>query len=604
MDIPKLRIPNSGRQMVDTFRGYNHNLRIGDGEFYDMMNLTSDHYPVMASRCKRGIYATPARCTGMIAKDALCYVDGGSFVINGKDVPMNLNDEEKQLIGMGAYVIILPDRKYINTEDLTDWGEIDASVTTQSPVTFSLCKQDGSAYVPNYIGAAAPEKPENMFLWLDTSQTKASLKQWSQSAGMWVSIATTYIQIKCPGIGKAFKQFDGISVSGLSEASRTNAETGEITPLIDADTGEEVHSAELEALDGSFVAEQVADDYIVVTGLLSDTIKISNSIKIERKMPQMDFVVEAQNRLWGCYYGLSEDKTRVINEIYCSKLGDFKNWNCFQGISTDSWVGSVGTDGCFTGAITHLGYPLFFKENVLHKVHISSTGAHQIVDRACRGVQEGSHKSLAIVGETLFYKSLRGVCAYDGSLPSEVSQALGSEIYCNAVAGAYGSKYYICMENAAGVHHLFVLNTDKGMWHKEDVTDIRCFCTCRGELYFLDGVDGRIKTVSGAGEKDTEPVRWMAQSGIIGLSDPDMKYISKISLRINLPMGSQMCCYAQYDSSGRWEHLFTINGCGTRSFTLPVRLTRCDHLRLKLEGTGEFRLFSRTDTIEQGSDAS
>ena len=27
------------------------------------------------------------------------------------------------------------------------------------------------------------------------------------------------------------------------------------------------------------------------------------------------------------------------------------------------WVGSVGTDGQFTGAITHLGYPLFFKEN-------------------------------------------------------------------------------------------------------------------------------------------------------------------------------------------------------------------------------------------------
>ena len=593
MDIPKLRIPSSGRQMVDTFRGYNHNLRIGDGEFYDMMNLTSDHFPVLAPRRARGIYATPGSCTGMIAKDALCYVDGSDFVVNGYPVAMDLNDEEKQLIGMGAYVIILPDRKYINTEDLTDWGEIDAKVQTQSPVTFSLCRQDGTVYAPDYTQANEPENPQNMCIWLDTSQTASSLKQWSQASGMWVSISSTYIRMECPGIGTAFNQYDGISLSGLAGVE-----------LIDADTGETMFSAELEALDGSFVAEQVAEDYIVITGMLGDTRRVANSITVERRMPKLDFVVEAQNRLWGCYYGMNEDGTQVLNEIYCSKLGDFKNWNCFRGISTDSWVGSVGTDGCFTGAITHLGYPLFFKENVLHKVHISPTGAHQIVDRACRGVQEGSHKSLAIVGETLFYKSLRGICAYDGSLPTEVSQALGSEIYRNAVAGADGSKYYICMEDAAGTHHVFVLDTDKGMWHKEDSADIRSFCTCRGELYFLDGADGRIKTVSGAGETGPGAVQWMAQTGLIGLSDPDMKYISKISLRMNLPVGSQMCCYAQYDSSGRWEHLFTINGCGTRSFSLPVRLTRCDHLQLKLEGTGDFRLFSRTDTIEQGSDAS
>ena len=73
-----------------------------------------------------------------------------------------------------------------------------------------------------------------------------------------------------------------------------------------------------------------------------------------------------------------------------------------MGISTDSWVGSVGTDGQFTGAITHLGYPLFFKETVLHKVYISQNGAHSIQDTACRGVQSGCGDSLAIVNEVLY----------------------------------------------------------------------------------------------------------------------------------------------------------------------------------------------------------
>ena len=37
-------------QLTDTFGGYNHNLKIGDGEFYDMKNLTSDYYPLMGNR--------------------------------------------------------------------------------------------------------------------------------------------------------------------------------------------------------------------------------------------------------------------------------------------------------------------------------------------------------------------------------------------------------------------------------------------------------------------------------------------------------------------------------------------------------------------------
>ena len=59
MRFPILREQQASRQMVDTFRGYNHNLRISDGEFFDMKNMTSDHYPVLSPRGKRGVYASP-----------------------------------------------------------------------------------------------------------------------------------------------------------------------------------------------------------------------------------------------------------------------------------------------------------------------------------------------------------------------------------------------------------------------------------------------------------------------------------------------------------------------------------------------------------------
>ena len=77
MKYPTLTELYTSRDMIDAFRGYNHNLRIADGEFYDMKNLTSSDYPVLSPRPKRGVYvpgndaSTPSNPLGMISKDAL-----------------------------------------------------------------------------------------------------------------------------------------------------------------------------------------------------------------------------------------------------------------------------------------------------------------------------------------------------------------------------------------------------------------------------------------------------------------------------------------------------------------------------------------------------
>ena len=73
MRYPTLKAPNSTRQIVDVFRGFNHNLRIWDGEFYDMRNLTSDEYPVMSPRKPRGLYTKTAAPMGILSKGELCY---------------------------------------------------------------------------------------------------------------------------------------------------------------------------------------------------------------------------------------------------------------------------------------------------------------------------------------------------------------------------------------------------------------------------------------------------------------------------------------------------------------------------------------------------
>ena len=584
MRLPKLTELSTSRVLIDAFRGYNHNLRIGDGEFYDMTNLTSSDYPVLSPRPKRGVYKTQDKegneipivnPQGIIAKDSLCYVDEGDFIINGYRVPMGLSDKPKTLISMGAYVIIMPDKKYINTEDLSDFGGIEASVTTTNTATFELCKLDGAGYGDTHIDDTAPTEPENLELWMDTSSTPHTLRQYSKANEQWVAIATTYIKISSPGIGLPFLEGDGVTISGILDES-------------------------LKDLNNTMVIWARGDDYIVVTGILDTVTSQEEPIIVERRMPTMDFIVESENRLWGCRDGGALNG-EVVNELYASKLGDFKNWNCFAGISTDSYVASVGSDGQFTGAITHLGYPLFFKENCMHKVYGNYPANYQIQTTSCRGVQKGCSKSLSIVNEVLYYKARSSVCAYDGSLPAEMSYALGEVNYSDAVAGTLGNKYYISMKDSSGVYHLFVYDTNKGMWHREDKTQAKAFCTCRGDLYYIEG--NKIKSILGIAEQEKEKdrVRWMAETGVIGTDSPDKKYISRLDIRLSISIGTRLYFYVQYDSSGEWEHIFTLAGRNLSSFSIPIRPRRCDHLRLRIEGDGEAKIFSICKTIEQGS---
>ena len=570
--------------MIDVFRGYNHNLRIGEGEFYDMKNLSSNDYPVLSPRERRGIYATPSIPQGMVAKDTLCYVDGGDFIIGEDRIPMGLTVERdadgkiipKNLISMGAYVIIMPDKRYINTSDLSDYGSMEASVTTSDTVSFSLCTLEGAGYDNIRAQSIAPSNPKNMDYWLDISTTPHSLKQYSATSSMWVSIATTYVKISATGIGVPFEVDDGVKISGIADES-------------------------LADLNNTMVVKGRGDNYIVVTGIISKVITQETPVTVARQMPNMDFIIESENRLWGCRYGEALNG-EPVNEIYASKLGDFKNWNCFNGVSTDSYAVTVGTDGAFTGAIAFRGFPLFFKEGCMHKIYGNYPANYQVLTTACRGVQKGCAGSLAIVNETLLYKSRAAVCAYDGSLPYEISEPLGDAIYSNAAAGTLGNKYYISMRDAAGKYNLFVYDVQRGMWHREDDTRALTFCSCGGELYYLDPTYGQIKTVRGTGEIEKQPVEWEAITGVIGTDSPDKKYISRLDVRMSLELGARVYFFVQYNSTGEWEQLYTITGTTLQSFAVPIRPRRCDHLRLKIVGVGEAKIYSICKTIEQGSD--
>lgn len=567
MQIPTLKQGKVSRENVTSFGGYHAGARIAEGEFAAMKNCTGDQFPLIATRRKRGVYASPARCNGLLAKDSLCWVDGSKFVMNGFETELHLTDGPKQLVSMGAYVIIFPDKKYINTADLSDSGNLEGEFTSTGTVKFTPVDGEGKPLIPAYTQPEEPEKPENGTLWLDTSGAGALL-QWSAGTGMWVSVDNTLVRISCPNMGVSFRPGDGVQLTGVP--------AGVVTSGVIADCGR---------------------DYVTVPGLLERETSLDTPVTVGRYLPLMDMVIECGNRLWGCRYGLNRAGA-VVNEIYASKLGDFRNWNCFQGISTDSYCVSLGNDGPFTGAVQHLGYPVFFREDCIHRLYGSTPATFRLQTTPCPGVQQGCSRSLARVGQMLYYKSPTGVCAYDGAVPVTVSQKLGAMPCTRAAAGALGDKYYICFQEEENTGQLWVYDTARGLWHREDDSRVRWFCTCRDDLFFVNGA-GQIISVMGRGQPEEE-ISWMLETGALGTLTPDSKTLTRLNLRLELEQQAKV--WVQYDGDDFWTSVATVYGSAGQCFNLPVAVRRCDRLRLRLEGTGFMRLSCITKTMERGSE--
>ena len=553
----------------------------------------------------------------------------------------------RTMVETGAFVCIWPDKVWCNVVKLAagtlvsdDFGSIEADWLTDfgppgSPgkqVTFTLCDRDGKAFTPMEVGSQAPQVSGSTQYWVDTTNEQPFVSYWSEGLNGWFPVPNCYVKIEMDDIlqGGGFAAGDGVDISFWPPRTwRMSGGSSEPDPL------QPTYDSVWALLGGNKILQGVpsaSEDSIVLPGFFlppdgqsgSWTVTITGDasepyLEIKRTVPAMQYVVECGNRLWGCMYGGG------INEIYASKLGDFKNWNVFQGVSTDSYAASRGAAGPFTGAAVLDGHPLFFRENSVEKVFPSASGAHQIQTQTLDGIQEGSDRSAVVIDEKLYYKGVGGVYVYSGTLPRLISGALGDIAYTGAEAARHGKKYLISMEAVGDVasaarrygdvRRLFVYDTQTGLWQPEEdangdaegeLTGLQRLATYQNKAYLFewdsgsDDPDAKLWAVDGS--VGCRGVRWYAETGILGLGVSQKKYISRIHLRYKLELGAAARVYIQYDESGRWHLKESLAGTKLHSGVLTIWTRRCDTFRLRLEGVGNLEVYDITYERERGSD--
>lgn len=608
------------------FKGLNKTSYVAEGEFQDMLNITSDNYPALSPSPKKidiGNTAPLYEITGMVSKDGYIYATAGTFLYvieDGeivKSYDIGLEDGEKQLVCNATYIIIWPDQIVFNTKEKT-WEKIgnsrlEGAGNEANAIYIRRTNKYGGVFEneldpieelreKTYRLKTTPSSPADGEYWYDRSAKPATLHKWSEQQQMWADVALDYITIyqESDSSGEIeeyiyntgdsiYLTMNGTSMSSIEYGSGNSLGIMEMTVGKDIEQNSFVIS--------TFKDKKVGDKYItgmilggVATCELGDIAPCKiYKCDIERKVPDMDFICEMGNRIWGC--------SSEQHEIYASMLGTPTSWYKYEGISDDSYAATIGTDGQFTGIAADNSIVYFFKEECVHYVAGSKPANFTISTIKLDGIEKGSHKSAKYLNGYFYYKARRGVMCFNGSSAMDISKKIQVDDYTNGIAGVYKDKYYISLEKD-GISELFVLDTAKSMWHKEETENCKTLLEHAGNLYLC--TENTIKIINSNWYEDVE---WYCVTGDIDASTHIKKYLSKIMARIQLESNAKIRFDIMFDSDGVWYKAYECRGLRRKqSLSIPIMARRCDHFKIKISGQGLFKLYSLTKVIEGGSE--
>ena len=153
------------------------------------------------------------------------------------------------------------------------------------------------------------------------------------------------------------------------------------------------------------------------------------------------------------------------------------------------------------------------------------------------------------------------------------------------------TRWYLSARDEKNAWHLFAYDTRSGLWSREDDFHARAFARRGGALYAQDA-----RGVWRFGTGSTAQMQSLLETGDFVSGSPDCKRLLRVQLRLEAEAGASITAAVQYDSDGQWHTLAAVTAGAKRSVNLPVLPRRCDHFRLRLTGTGAWRLLSLTRT--------
>ena len=319
------------------------------------------------------------------------------------------------------------------------------------------------------------------------------------------------------------------------------------------------------------------------------------SVTVKKTIPNIVDACVLNNRVFGV------DKKGQT--IYASKLGSFEDWYSYEGISTDSWYGEVGTEGAFTGIVEFNGSIIAFKRDYIYKIYGDNPKNFTIQKQSSDGCID--KKSIVELNGRLYFLSQNGFCVYSGGYPTIISEVLNKQ-YINAIGGTDGRKIYFYATTDNNERELLVYDTVYNMWHKESTEyNITCFFRYNGKLYFpqTDQTTNATRVFKIDGDGFAE--NWMFKTPECNVMGTNYTLLSDIVIYATSADKTKSCnfnVYIMYDGAEENEKKFFGSFMLAPNTTqrIPLKLKQCFSYSLLLEGTGPIVIKNIEKTYTSG----
>lgn len=592
------------RQIID-FRGINYSPVGGDGELEESYNLSSEHYPWVSQRAGRKTEAVYLSPTGLYARGKLCVVDGEDFRYGGEIVG-KVERGEKHFATINTKIVIFPDKKFYDTHT-GEFGSLEARYHCYAG-DVSFTGTTLTVREKSYIDVADPDEerqsldiPATATITVYTGVThNKDTGALSFTGGAQKAVSElakgNIIQYECEN--NEYQIVEGVSSGGDTYSVNVQLRQIVLHNYPNFDTAFSIGDAvdlsgcvTLSGNNGSHIIRGISGRTLTFDrDAFGQTGAESGAVRLERTVPNLTCICECDNRIWG-----AEGTT-----IYASALGDPKNFYVYDGLATDSYAVAVGTEGDFTACCAYSSTVLFWKENCLHKILGSYPAQYELYTYHVPGVQEGSEKSLCLINETIFYKGRDGIYAYSGGIPDNIGECFGPRRFSRAVGGSDGRRYYLSMLTGNGAWELYVFDTAKGIWLREDETHATDFAYLDGTLYYLDGRNGKVIR-TGQDREEEGRIEWALTFCRFNETTLGRKGYSRLYLRVELEAGAWLKAEVSPDGAP-FRQVYLTHNEHARTMQIPILPTRCDSFLVRLSGKGECKIKSMVREFAVGSE--
>lgn len=531
--LPKMKYSDAiARQTQVRFGGYNHTKYARDGEIYDMKNITTEHYPLITPRGKRDICDTIHSGTidTIGVSDKFYLVSDGKLYYDG--VEKISVGEIKQVADTGNYMYFLPQTE---TDTPVCYNKkLDETITPEFYESLVLDDYNGER------GISFRSNGQENYVWENEKRSGAFIYNYYNCKIVF------FITLSTGEIKTFVKTVNRQSIDRIGYFREYYTYFNEYEPW------------------------GFTDDEVVSVSIAS--------------VPKLNYVCGTDNRIWGC-----DEKN-----IYCSAFGKPMEWYYYEAsssgnVSDNSWsIEPFDNGGEFTGCTVYRGTPIFFKENMVYEVYGDNPSNYRLQTYKVPGVAKGSHKSLQVIKDVLYYLSPEGVMRYSGGIVDNLTTQFNQRLE-EGVGGNDGLRYYLSAK-ADGVYKLFVYDLNNRIWSIEDKTKALDFALYNRKMYMLDSEKKILCVNSG---EHIEPITKIGEEdlpdAVIEFADCymdtiDKKAISKIFARFGIEDGGELEILIDYDSNGNWNSIKKLSATNKKTYTLPIIPKRCDHFRIKLKG--------------------